>query len=182
MNKLVKGSLAAAVGVALLMGGAGTLASWNDSAAVAGGTITAGTLSIAVPGTVPASDGWKSGSTAISNISTFRIVPGDTLTYTKTFTVTATGDNLHATAALGSLAITAASAGTADTALANLLTKSATFTVNGATTTTVNASAGTQTIVVTATIAFPSSTTATDNPAKTGAVNLAAFNVTLTQV
>jgi alternate signal-mediated exported protein len=180
-NKLVKGSLAAAVGVALLMGGAGTLASWNDTSVIAGGTITAGTLSITVPGSTPASDGWKSGSTAIPNIATYRIVPGDTLTYQKTFIVTATGDSLTATASLGALSITGASQGAADVALAALLTKSAVFTVDGVTTATVTGSASPKTVVVTATIAFPSGTTTTDNAAKLGVVSLAAFNLTLTQ-
>jgi len=32
MNKVTKGAIAAAAGVILLMGGAGTLASWNSSA------------------------------------------------------------------------------------------------------------------------------------------------------
>ena len=32
MNKLVKGSIAGAAGIILLMGGAGSLAYWNDSA------------------------------------------------------------------------------------------------------------------------------------------------------
>ncbi|MEQ1737609.1 MAG: alternate-type signal peptide domain-containing protein [Rhodoglobus sp.] len=181
MNKLIKGSIAAALGIALLMGGASTLAFWNDSASIPGGTVSAGTLSIAVPSSVPSTDGWKSGSTPIANISTFRIVPGDTITYTKTFTVTATGDNLTATAALSGGAITAASAGAADTALASYLTKTATFTVGGVTTTTVNAAAGTQTVVVTTTLTFPNGTAANDNVAKLGSVSLAAFTITLTQ-
>ena len=181
MNKLIKGAIAAAVGIALLMGGASTLAFWNDSANISGGSISAGTLKIDVPGTVPATDGWASGATAIADISTFRIVPGDSITYTKTFTVTATGDNLSATAALTGGAITAASAGAADTALASYLTKTATFTVDGVTTSTVNAAAGTQTVVVTTTLTFPNGTSANDNLAKLGAVNLAAFTITLTQ-
>ncbi len=181
MNKLIKGAIAAAVGIALLMGGASTLAFWNDSASIPGGTISAGTLSIAAPSTVPATDGWKSGSTAIANISSFRIVPGDTITYTKTFNVTATGNNLTATAALTGGSITAATTGAADVALASYLTKTATFTVGGVTTTTVNASAGTQTVVVTTSLTFPNGTAANDNQAKLGSVNLAAFTIALTQ-
>lgn len=181
MNKLVKGSIAAAAGIALLMGGAGTLAFWNDAETITGGTIVAGNLDIAPASPAVATDGWKNGSTAISNISAFRIVPGDTLTYTKTFTVTAVGNNLTATAGLGALAITGSTASAADTALAGRLTKSAAFTVGGVSTTTVNASAGTQTVVVTATITFPNGTTAQDNPAKLGSVSLAAFDITLTQ-
>jgi len=181
MNKLIKGAIAAAVGIALLMGGATTLAFWNDSANVPGGTISAGTLTIAVPGTIPATDGWKSGSTAIANISNYRIIPGETITYTKTFSVTATGDKLTAAAGLTGGAITAASASAADVALAGYLTKTATFTVGGVSTSTVNAAAGTQTVVVTTTLTFPNATAANDNLAKLGSVNLAAFTITLTQ-
>ena len=47
MNKLTKGAVAAAAAIALLLGGAGTFATWNASSAVADAGITAGTLSIA---------------------------------------------------------------------------------------------------------------------------------------
>ncbi|MCW4384822.1 alternate-type signal peptide domain-containing protein [Salinibacterium sp. SYSU T00001] len=83
MNKLLKGSIAGAAGIVLLLGGAGTLAYWNDSATVASaGTVSSGELSIAstVAGT------WDD--------SIALIVPGDSLTYTEQFTVTASGDNL----------------------------------------------------------------------------------------
>ncbi|MDP3208688.1 MAG: alternate-type signal peptide domain-containing protein [Rhodoglobus sp.] len=181
MNKLVKGAIAAAVGIALLMGGASTLAFWNDSASIPGGSISAGTLSITATTPAPGTDGWKSGATAIPTIANFRIIPGDTITYTKTFTVTATGNNLTATAALTGGAITAASAAAADTKLAQYLTKTAVFTVGGVSTSTVNASAGTQTVVVTVSITFPNGTAANDNLAKSGSVNLDAFAITLTQ-
>src|SRR4051812_29833136 len=51
MNKLVKGSVAAATGIVLLMGGAGSLALWNDSQVVNGGTVSTGELDIALQGT-----------------------------------------------------------------------------------------------------------------------------------
>ena len=182
MNKLVKGSIAGAAGIALLLGGAGTLATWNSAATVsAPGTISAGTLSIAAA--TGSTDGWKLGSAAtVASPANFKIVPGDTVTYTKTFNVTATGDNLTATAALGTLAITAASSSSADTALAAALTKSATFTVNGASTSTVSPAAGTQPVVVSVTITYPKSTTAgAENGSKLGAVSLSDFTITLTQ-
>jgi len=93
MNKLVKGSVAAAAGIALLMGGAGSLALWNDQVSVNAGSVSSGTLDIApVTG-----GGWD------QDID--YIVPGDSLTYTKNFTVTAVGDNLDAelTSNIGSI-------------------------------------------------------------------------------
>jgi len=84
MNKLVKGSVAAATGIVLLMGGAGSLALWNDSADLTGGTVNSGTLTIASN-----ADGeWDDALDFI--------VPGDTVTYTETFEVVAIGDNLDA--------------------------------------------------------------------------------------
>lgn len=84
MNKLVKGSVAAAAGIVLLMGGAGSLALWNDSADLTGGSIDTGELSIVSNG-----DGaWATG------IALW--VPEDTDTYTETFDITASGDNILA--------------------------------------------------------------------------------------
>lgn len=184
MNKLVKGAIAGAAGIALLLGGAGTLALWNDSATIAApGTINAGTLTIAA--TAPATDGWQTASGTAVDLSTYRVVPGDTLKYVKTFTVTATGNTLSATVALGALAITAATTGDtiANGNLAAYLTKTAAFTVDGVTTTTISGKTGTQTVVVTATMVFPKSTTAGfENNTKNGVVNLANFTIALTQV
>jgi alternate signal-mediated exported protein len=85
MNKLVKGSIAGAAGVALLLGGAGTLALWNDSASINAGTVASGVLDVA-------NDAAGSWSPSLS-----LIVPGDTIVYTDALEVTATGDNLKAT-------------------------------------------------------------------------------------
>ncbi|MET1044225.1 MAG: alternate-type signal peptide domain-containing protein [Microbacteriaceae bacterium] len=84
MNKLVKGSIAGAAGIALLLGGAGTFALWNADLTVASGTVNTGTLDLVV-----ATEGaWDQ---EIDNI-----VPGDELTYTASYTVNAVGDNLTA--------------------------------------------------------------------------------------
>lgn len=184
MNKLLKGSIAGAAGIALLLGGAGTLALWNDSETITGGTITAGNLDIAP--VVNTTDGWKSGTTAI-DLATYKIVPGATITYTKTFNVTAVGTNMTANVALGTNAITAASTDADDVALATLLTKTATITVNGTAGSVVTANAGTtQPVVVTVAITFPNggvpaSSATGDNAAKNGQVSLNNFAVTLTQ-
>ena len=99
MNKLLKGSIAGAAGIALLLGGAGTFALWNQTATVANGSVTSGVLTIA-PG---ATGTWKdisadkvAGGVNIADISTFKIVPGDKLELTQTVTINATGNNLAA--------------------------------------------------------------------------------------
>jgi len=183
MNKLTKGAIATAAGVILLMGGAGTLASWNSSAtAGASQAITAGSLSVTAAG----AGTWKSGATTI-NPSTFKIVPGDTLTYTQTFNVAATGDNLlfTVTSTPGTFGTTAAGA---DTNLATALSKSATYVVNG-NTIAASTTAGTykvasgstaSTVVVTMTISFPYGSSV-DNGAQLGSVTLGTGAVTLTQ-
>lgn len=89
MNKLTKGAIAAAAGVALLLGGGGTLAYWNASTSVGAGTIQSGNLAVATSGT----GAWKDADGAI-DLDTFRAVPGDKLTFTQDLTITASGDNL----------------------------------------------------------------------------------------
>jgi len=97
MNKLLKGSIAGAAGIALLLGGAGTFALWNDSAAASGGTVQSGALSVALKG----SAAWKDISADAVGGTTWapatdKLVPGDTVTYTQQVDVTATGKNLKA--------------------------------------------------------------------------------------
>ena len=103
MNKFTKASIATGVGIALLLGGAGTLAYWNDSAITDAGTITAGTLTIDSEG-----DGaWFETSDLNTEIDAdvFLVVPGDSLTYVETFQVGATGDNLQASVSANTASI-----------------------------------------------------------------------------
>ncbi|MET4782604.1 alternate-type signal peptide domain-containing protein [Glaciihabitans sp. UYNi722] len=189
MNKLVKGAIAGAAGIALLLGGAGTFALWNSSASVAGGTIVAGNLVVADPG--PAGVWTVNGGTTPVTLSSYRVVPGDVLKFTKTVNVTASGDSLVATLGLGTASITPTAAGNAaDVALANYLNANAVLAASGASITgtgpyTVTAGASgivAQPVVVTATITFPKSVTAgAENAAKSGSVSLAGLTVTLTQ-
>jgi alternate signal-mediated exported protein len=94
MNKFTKASIATGAGIVLLLGGAGTLAYWNDSAEVGAGSITAGTLAI----DSVAAGNWYEASDLGTPIDpdTFLVVPGDSLVYIESFEVTATGDNLEA--------------------------------------------------------------------------------------
>ncbi|OZE91372.1 alternate-type signal peptide domain-containing protein [Rhodococcus sp. 15-2388-1-1a] len=97
MNKATKGAIAAGAAAVLLLGGLGSLALWNDSETLGGGTITSGDLRLTL---VEDSDQWQDVSYDVTpvdiDISTFRIVPGDTVAYTANFLVEAEGENLTA--------------------------------------------------------------------------------------
>jgi alternate signal-mediated exported protein len=90
-SALIKGTAAIAVGAALLLGGGGTLASWNAEATGTPGTVVAGDLNVtAATGT------WTDRNGAPVTISTYKVVPGDKLTYTQTLNVTLTGNKMAA--------------------------------------------------------------------------------------
>lgn len=89
MNKLLKGSIAGAAGIALLLGGAGTLAYWNDSATLAAGQVQSGTLDIETVGTAVTT--YQATGAAVT-----RAVPGDTIVILQDVEISATGDNLKA--------------------------------------------------------------------------------------
>ncbi|EGD23846.1 alternate signal-mediated exported protein [Prescottella equi] len=102
MNKKTKGAIAAGAAAALLAGGAGTFATWSDSKTLDAGTVTAGKLQFT--GT-PAGEWYKGTDTSatgtkITDIATYRVVPGDVLTYKATADFIAQGDNLNATLSL----------------------------------------------------------------------------------
>ncbi|MER2137742.1 MAG: alternate-type signal peptide domain-containing protein [Arthrobacter sp.] len=92
MNKMAKGALATGVGVALLLGGGGTLAVWNQTANASAGTIASGDLKLAAgTGT------WTSNMTqGTVNVSSYKMVPGEKLTYAQDLTVTLDGDRINA--------------------------------------------------------------------------------------
>ncbi|MGG7103198.1 alternate-type signal peptide domain-containing protein [Rhodococcus sp. 24CO] len=109
MKKQTKGAIAAAAAVALLLGGAGSLAMWSDSEVVGGGAITAGTLQLA-PCAPVAGTGWQSTFPTvkpIADITAWRIVPTEVLTFDCTTSITADGDRLAATIAADASTITA---------------------------------------------------------------------------
>lgn len=101
LNKVTKGALATGAGVLLLLGGGGTLALWNTDEGITAGTVTAGTLDLTA----------DTGSWSVTNaaagvtdqaiaIGTYRVVPGDVLTFTQTVDVTLEGDHMEATLAI----------------------------------------------------------------------------------
>jgi alternate signal-mediated exported protein len=196
MNKLAKGAIAGAAGIALLLGGAGTFAFWNSSQPVSGGTITAGNLLVEQDG---AAGVWTNQTGNTINIATYRVVPGDVLTFTDTLNVTAVGNTLKATLSISGGSVAPASAAVdADVKLAQQLTGNAVVTASGdgfsgsGPTYTVTAASGTggsivaQPVVVKAVLTFPfagpPAVTTADNSAKLGVVNLTAMAVDLTQI
>ena len=90
-SALIKGTAAIAVGAALLLGGGGTLASWNASDAGTPGTVVAGDLNVQAAAGV-----WTDRNGAPVTISTYKVVPGDKLTYTQVLNVTLTGNKMAA--------------------------------------------------------------------------------------
>ena len=101
MKQATKGALAAVTAVALLSGGAGTLAYWTGTQDVTGGAISSGKLTLSQPvcdGTDDdaATHEWQfDGGDEFTGTST--IVPGDTLTKVCNMTLTLVGDHIGAT-------------------------------------------------------------------------------------
>ncbi|MFC0682298.1 alternate-type signal peptide domain-containing protein [Lysobacter korlensis] len=168
MNKLVKGSIAGAAGIALLLGGAGTFALWNSTVALPAHTITAGNLSL-----VNDLNGvWTKDGVAI-NPTSYRIVPGTTLEYNQTLTVNAVGDGLKANLTYSGLTAT----GNLDALITKTLavsSASTNATVNGST---IAFTPGTAKVNVKITVSFPASATTGQNET----LNLNAVTFTLTQ-
>jgi alternate signal-mediated exported protein len=194
MNKLTSGAIVGTLGIALLLGGAGTFAMWNTSTSADAGTVASGTLTIANSGAAT----WKNvsadavaGGVAIPSIAAYKIVPGDKVQMTQSFTIAATGDNLKATFSYDDLTIgttgTDAAATAANVALKTASTITMTATGTGLTAGTAantftvapNAS-GVSTVTVTLTISLPSTVSGTT--AQNGALNLSAIKFNLAQI
>jgi len=187
MNKIAKASIATAAGVALLLGGAGTFASWNGTATTIGAPVSAGNLVVASDST--AGTWTANGSKTPLTISDYAVSPGDTLTFTKTMQIAAEGDTLQAELALTGGSIVASDiTDAADQALAGQLTSTAVLTAvgegitshGGSFTVVPAAGAVSQDVTVTVTITFPTGADA-KNTAMKGSVDLSALTVTLTQ-
>lgn len=100
MHTTTKGVVAAGAAAVLLLGGAGTLAYWSDSATVSGGSVSTGSLGID-PGACSPTWSYANGTAAGQPIGQ-GIVPGDAVTKQCTFTVDASGDHLSASPSIPS--------------------------------------------------------------------------------
>lgn len=90
----LKGTVAAAAGIAVLLGGAGTFALWNQQGAIGAGSTGTGQLTAEFDPQTSWQDTTANASNAVDDVTQFRMVPGDTLVGTTGVTVTATGENL----------------------------------------------------------------------------------------
>lgn len=212
MKKNIKATLAIAAGVALLMGGAGSMAYWtstvNAGPGAGGNAISAGSLSV-----VPANAGtWNkyfynaSGTLVTSatangvSLSSVAIVPGNRLVYTQTFNINASGGDLWFTIASTNGAVTGATNSNttqqaANTALATQINASSStgLAVSTAVSGGNVVSAGSPNTYKLNSSTGPSTITVTwtidfpfgstaDSSAQLGVVNLSQGSITLTQV
>jgi len=127
MNRSSKGALAAAVAGALLLGGAGSLAYWNSTQTISGGSIKSGSLTLTQAAGQSCTD-WTldaAGGATTYVAGTTLVVPGDVISRTCDYTVTASGAHLAADLTMDVTSITG------DAALAAALTPGATYTLDG---------------------------------------------------
>lgn len=170
----VKGIVAIAAGAALLLGGGGSLAYWSVSQNAVVDDIQTGDLNLTTgTGT------WTLNGVAVADVSTIKIVPGDSLVLTQPLNLTLVGDNLKAQLAVDSSSLVSIGGNTT----ANVTVTSA---VSGLTASggvypvTPSTLASNPTIAATVTINFASST---PNRADVNAtINLDKLVFTLTQV
>jgi alternate signal-mediated exported protein len=168
---LIKGTAAIAVGAALLLGGGGTLANWNASATATPGDIVAGDLNVENT----TAGVWKDRNNATINIATYKVVPGDKLTFTQDLAVTLKGNKMAAEIDTTGISETSGFSAT------NVAVSEPELTVDGVDVANpLVASAGTQTVTATITFEFLSSTAGRADVNATYNFNNVGF--TLTQV
>lgn len=93
-RRLAKAALVSGLGTAVILGGGGTFAVRNTNVNAEAGVVQAGDLDMkeVAPGI------WSSSiSGEIEDISQFKVVPGETLTFTQDLDLTLEGNNLAAT-------------------------------------------------------------------------------------
>lgn len=168
MRTSVKIALAGSLGGVLLVGGAGSLAYWQENGTASGSAIGAGTLTLGPPN---CGSGWTVNGTAPFVPATAKLVPGDTLVKVCSFAIAATGQNLHAD-------ITTVG-GQDSGALGDKVTTTAAYTVDGETRSTVTDADNGKSLKATITLAFPYGTLDNTSRGLTGAVS--DYVVTLTQ-
>lgn len=171
MKKSTKGALAAAAAGTLLLGGAGSLAYWNATATVDESIVNAGSLAL----TDDECSGWvlDSGEEVEGATLADSIVPGDQLTKTCTYVITATGDHLRATLD--------ATGGAATGDLSTVVTVTPSFDVDGNTVTEITEANDGDVLTATIVLDFPYGATA-DNSSQGDQLNLSDYVVTATQV
>ncbi|WP_313407746.1 alternate-type signal peptide domain-containing protein [Aeromicrobium sp.] len=172
MKKSTKGAVAAGAAAVLLLGGAGSLAYWSADGDVAAGSINAGTLSL-----TPVNAGsWTLNGEAVTDQATLRVVPGDELLFTGTWTVSATGKNLRADVDFSGLQ------GSGDLATAAGVTVDENYTVNGVALTSDRLTSAHNGQTLAATVAVDFDFDAATNDSQGDVLTLSDGAITVTQV
>jgi len=185
MNKLVKGAVAGAAGIALLLGGAGTFALWNSSIGVASGTIATGTLAFGTATGATWTDNSPGALTTTFDPKSQKIVPGDVVALSQNITITATGKNLVAQLAYQPSSVNVPidlSGKLVPTITVSKVSGDATITGNGTSTpwTITPAAGGTTVLTVVLSFAFDKTTSGLVGQGE--AVDLSGASFTLTQI
>ncbi|PZF13789.1 alternate-type signal peptide domain-containing protein [Curtobacterium sp. MCPF17_011] len=177
MRSIVTGTIAAATGITLLLGGGGSFALWNADASTRSSTVHAGDLAL----TANPDGVWTditNGHSDPVDISAVRMVPGNAYQFHQTFDVTATGDDLSADLSWTPLDITGdAELRQAVTSSLAVTSDSAALTPAGRTSWLVRPSAGVSVLDVTATIGLSSDVTTGEDQT----IDLSGLTFTLTQ-
>lgn len=171
MNKTAKGALAAAAAAVVLMGGVGSLAYWTDDQTVSGATIDSGQLSLGTDDTNTGCGGWTLDGGDPFVAGTTVLVPGDTVTETCAFTLTATGTHMSGTVAASTPTLTGTLAGALQTTVSDV-------TIGGTSAQTFTSADNGKTVGLTVTVAFPASS---DNSTEQLSAALSAVTVTVSQ-
>jgi alternate signal-mediated exported protein len=120
MNKTAKGAIAASAAAVLLLGGAGSLAYWSDSASVEGGTIDSGHLQLVTDDANTGCTDWTlDGGDPFVEGET-QLVPGDVLTKTCAFTLDAEGAHMEGTVEASAANVTGELADALDVAVSGI--------------------------------------------------------------
>lgn len=171
-SKSLKGVIALAAAGLLLSGGAGTYALWSDQVTLNGGNVNSGQLKLV--NTQPGS--WfdlSSGTpAAITDIATWRVVPGDVIEYRVSTTVAAEGQNLAATLVADPASVTG------DPALLADMQVTTAITVGGTAQTTITEADDNKQIDVNVDFTFDEAST---NATQLQSLDLSALQLTLTQ-
>ncbi len=179
MNTIVKGSLAGATGIALLMGGFGTYALWSDSETTGSSQVTAGELDIAA-NTATWADASTDAATTTWTPGTDLVVPGDVIKRTQTFTIKGTGKNLKGNVALSQGAVTKTAYGTYMTVGVDVTSNNASVTRSG-TTNNYNFTAPFGSATLTAVVTYTFDSTTPNQVAQNATASLADSTFTISQ-
>lgn len=177
MKKTTKGALAAGGAAVLLLGGAGSLAYWTAGSTVNGGSVNSGHLKLTDTTTGGCSaavwviDGAEDRPGITFDPATMKLVPGDVITKTCTYSIDAVGEHLRANASV--------TGGSATGALAPFLTVAGTFTDGGTPLTSITEANNNDALTAKITVTFNG---ASDNTSFDLNAVLSDLAVTLTQV